>query len=153
MLAGVGSFFYNSTLLLHILAVVVAFAPAFVWPILRVTMRKQGGATLPEAVARHIAPNNVLVHGPALVLAGVFGLLTLLFSGGNIEFSQTWVSIAFVLWFLMLGVLFAGVVPAERKAAKTTDTPGADARVSMFGGMLHLLLLLMLIDMIWQPGR
>lgn len=152
MLADVGSFPYNVVLLLHLFSVFVAFAPAFVWPILRVAMRKQGGALVPESVARHIAPTNFVIHGPALVLTGLFGVLIVLLSGQAYEFSQTWISTAFVLWFLMLGVLFLGVVPAERKAAAEGETPGPDARVNMFGGMLHLLLVLMLIVMIWKPG-
>jgi len=152
VLADVGSLPYNVTKTVHILAAIVAFAPAFVWPVLRVTMRKQGGGALPEAVARHLAPADVLVHGPALVVAGVFGVFNVLLSGEAFAFSDVWVSIAFVLWLLMLGVLFGGIVPAERKAAEPADTPGADARLGMFAGMFHLLIVLMLIDMIWQPG-
>lgn len=152
MFAGIGSFPYNLMLLLHILAVIVAFAPSFVWPILRVRLRKQGTSTLPSEVGSQIAPTNFLVHGPAVLVAGLLGIFSLLLSDEAYEFSQTWVSTAFVLWFLMLGVLFLGVIPAERKAADAGDTPGADARVNMFGGMLHLLLILMLVDMIWKPG-
>lgn len=152
MLADVGSFPYKVTQLIHILAAIVAFAPAFVWPVVRVTMRKQGGSVLPEGVARHLAPADMLVHGPALAVAGVFGVFTVLLSGDDYEFSDVWISIAFVLWFLMLGVLFLGIVPAERKAAQPGDTPGADARLGMFAGMFHLLIVLMLIDMIWKPG-
>ncbi|WCO68479.1 CopD family protein [Iamia majanohamensis] len=152
MLADIGSFPYNVMLLLHLLAVLVAFAPAFVWPVLRVTMRKQGGDALPGEVGRQIAPTGLLVHGPALVAAGIFGILTLLLSGDVYQFSDTWVSIAFVLWFLMLGVLFLGIIPADRKAAEPSETPGADARASMFNGMLHLLIVLMLIVMIWKPS-
>lgn len=152
MLADIGSFPYNVMLLLHLLAVLVAFAPVFVWPVLRVTMRKQGGEALPGEVGRQIAPTGLLVHGPALVAAGIFGILTLLLSGDVYQFSDTWISIAFVLWFLMLGVLFLGIIPADRKAAEPSETPGADARVNMFNGMLHLLIVLMLIVMVWKPS-
>lgn len=152
MLADVGSLPYNVMLLLHIVAVIVAFAPAFVWPVIKVRLRKQGTATMPAEVGRQIAPTDFIVYGPALVAAGLFGILMVLLSGEAWEFSQTWVSTAFVLWFLMLGVLFLGIIPAERKAADPGDTPGADSRVSMFNGMLHLLLVLMLIVMIWKPG-
>ena len=152
MLAGVDSFPYNVMLLLHIVAVLVAFAPAFVWPVMRVMARKDGGGSMPPEVARQIAPTGLLVHAPALVAAGIFGILTVLLSGDTYQFSQTWVSIAFVLWFLMLGVTFLGILPADRKAAEPSDTPGADARASMFNGMLHLLIILMLIVMIWKPS-
>lgn len=152
MLADVGSFPYNLLVLLHILAVIVAFAPAFVWPVIKVRLRKQGTATMPGEVGREVAPTNFIVHGPALVASGLFGIVAVLLSGEVYQFSQTWVSAAFVLWFLMLGVLFLGVIPAQRKAADADDTPGADDRVSMFHGMLHLLLVLMLVVMIWKPG-
>lgn len=152
MLAGVGSFPYKVVFLLHILSAIVAFAPAFVWPVIRVTLRKQGGATLPAPVARHISANNLVVFGPALLVTGILGILMVLLSDDVYTFSQVWISIAFVLWFLLLGVIFLLLIPAERKAAEATETPGADARVNMFGGMVHLLLLLMLITMIWKPG-
>ncbi len=153
MLAVVGSnnFFFKVLFLLHVLSAIVAFAPAFVWPIMRVSLRKAGGS-LPSDVGARIPANNVLVYGPALLLTGLFGILMVVASDGTWEFSQTWVSIAFVLWFLMFGVLFLGVVPAERKAARPEETAGADDRVNMFGGMLHLLLVLMLIVMVWKPG-
>lgn len=152
LFADIGDFPYNVVLLLHLLAVIVAFAPAFVWPVVRVTMRKAGTPTIPESVGRHIAGNNFKVYGPALVVSGVFGALMILLSGDRYQFSDTWVSTAFVLWFLMLAVLFALLAPAERKAAHPEATPGADARVNAFGGMVHLLLLLQLIVMIWKPG-
>lgn len=152
MLADVGSFPYNVVLVLHILAVLVAFAPAFVWPVVRVAMRKQGGGTLPAEVSRHIAPQNMRVHGPALIAAGLFGIIGVLLSGEVYEFSQAWISIAFVLWFLMLGVLFLGAIPAERAAAEAADGQAAVAKINMFGGILHLLLLLMVIVMVWKPG-
>jgi hypothetical protein len=124
----------------------------FVWPIIRVTMRKQGELAMPEVIGRQIVSNNMLVHGPALIAAGIFGILLVVISEDAIQFSDTWISIAFVLWFLLLGVLFLGLVPAERRAAEPSETPGADARASMFGGMIHVLLFLQLIVMIWQPG-
>ena len=36
------SFGYKLFFLLHILSVIVAFAPAFVWPVVSVNLKKQG---------------------------------------------------------------------------------------------------------------
>ena len=69
------------------------------------------------------------------------------------SFSEPWVSIAFVLWFLMLGILFLALIPAERKAAADDAGEAEESKVAMFGGILHLLFLLQLINMIWQPGN
>lgn len=143
------SFGYKLLFLLHILSVIVAFAPAFVWPVVSVQLKKQNKPVGPT-IGALAAGNTTKVHGPALVLVGIFGLGLVGMSDGIWEFSQSWVSVAFLLWFIMLGVLFGLMLPAEKKAAAGDES--ADKIVSMAGGILHLLLLLMLIDMIWKPG-
>ncbi|MDQ6697261.1 MAG: hypothetical protein M3Z46_07365 [Actinomycetota bacterium] len=150
LVAAVDSFGYRLLFLLHIISIVVAFAPAFVWPVVAVQLRKDGQPIGP-VMAKLRAGNNMRIHGPALALAGIFGLGMVGLSDKAIKFSQSWVSTALLIWFVMLGVLFALLVPAER-IADGSDRK-AEQRVSMLGGILHVLLLLMLIDMIWQPGR
>ena len=149
MLAFVDSFGYKLFFLLHILAVIVAFAPAFVWPVVSVQLKKQGKPVGPS-IGALAAGNTAKVHGPALVLVGLFGFGLVGMSDKVWEFSQSWVSVAMLLWFIMMGVLFGMMLPAEKKAA--AGDAAADKIVSMAGGILHLLLLLMLIDMIWKPG-
>ncbi|HEX7132449.1 MAG TPA: DUF2269 family protein [Iamia sp.] len=149
MLAAIGSTPYKIVLLLHILSAIVAFAPAMVWPIINVQTRKRG-VTVPAEVAGQVPVNNVLVHGPALVLTGVLGILMIVMSEDVWEFSQVWISGAFLVFFALLGVLFGLLVPAERKAA--TGDADAVRKVSMFGGFVHTLLLVMLYLMIFKPG-
>ena len=143
------SFGYKLFFLLHIVSVIVAFAPAFVWPVVSVNLKKQGKEVGP-AIGALAAGNTAKVHGPALVLAGFFGFGLIGMSDKVWEFSQSWISVAMLLWFIMLGVLFGLMLPAEKKAA--AGDAAADKIVSMAGGILHLLLLLMLVDMIWKPG-
>ena len=123
MVFAVGTFAYNLLFLLHILAIVIAFAPS-----------------LARSEPR-------LVHAGAMVLAGLFGI-GLIFEQ-DYEFSEPFISIAFLLWFLMLGVLFGFLLPLGRRSAESAVR---SERAQMFTGMLHVLLLLMLIDMIWRPG-
>lgn len=150
MLAVMGStdFAYRVVFLLHILSAIVAFAPAFTWPVVTAQLRKRG-EKLPASVAGQATVNDVLVHGPALIATGVFGILLIVMSDAW-EFSQLWISLAFLIWFGLVGVLFGLLVPAQRKAA-AGDADSAK-KASMFGGFIHLLLLLMLIVMIWKPG-
>lgn len=148
---------YDILLILHLLFVVVAFAPAFVWPVLNRQRRtevagmageeRQGRSISAEAVGRLIDP---MMHGGSLVLAGLFGVLAVVTSGDVFKFSQSWISIAFVLWFLMLGLFFAGLIPAQR--AVRDGSPAGDQRIAMCYGGMHLLLLLMIIVMVWKPG-
>jgi uncharacterized membrane protein len=149
VLAAVGSTPYKIVLLLHILSAIVAFAPAFVWPIVNVQTRKRG-AQLPADVAGQVPVNNVLFHGPALVLTGLLGLGLVLMSEDVWEFSDAWISGAFLVFFALLGVLFGLLVPAERKVA--AGHADAAKKVAMFGGFVHILLLVMLYLMIFKPG-
>lgn len=149
LLASIDSFGYRLFFLLHILSIVVAFAPNFVWPVVTARMRSDGQA-IGGALAKVQAANTAKVHGPALVAAGIFGFGLVGLSDKAWKFSQSWVSIALVLWFVMIGVVFGLLLPAERKLGDG-DRAG-EQRAAMFVGILHLLLLLMLIDMIWKPG-
>lgn len=149
ILAEVGSGVYNVLLLLHLLAVIVTFAPGFVWPMLTSGLRRAN--TSLDARANQVAADSTLkVQGPAAVLAGIFGIGLIGVSEDVWEFSQAWISIAFVLWFILLGIVFGGLLPTYKKVA-AGDT-AAEKRAAMFHGMLHLVLVLMLIDMIWKPG-
>jgi uncharacterized membrane protein len=149
VLASIDSFGYKLVLLLHIFTVLVAFAPAMVWPIVRVQARKRG-SVLPSDLAAQSAVNEATIHGPAVIAAGAFGILLIILSDEVWEFSQVWISIAFVVWFAMIGVVYGLLVPAGRKAA--AGDAGAEAKLPMFTGFLHILLLVMLVVMIWKPG-
>jgi uncharacterized membrane protein len=143
------SFGYRFFFLLHIVAILVAFAPAFIWPVVNARLRAQGG-TPGADIGKIIRDSWTRIHGPALVLAGLFGILMVVLSDDAFEFSQAWISVAFLLWFLMIAVVF-GLMPwNERRNAEGDDA--ADRRSAAFNGVLHLLLLLMVIDMIWKPG-
>ena len=63
---------YNTLLVLHIIAVIVAFAPAVTNPALEARAKKAGD----EAVLQHYRnalPNSRQIHFPALIIAGVLG--------------------------------------------------------------------------------
>ena len=141
---------YKLVFLLHILTVVVAFAGGWTSP-------RYGSfaATSDEATRTGIsgvtAALTAQMHMPALVLAGFFGIVLIPLSDGWIEFSQMWISLGFLLWFAMLGVMFGLVIPAQRKLV-AGETGDPEKKLAMATGITHLLFLLMLIDMIWKPG-
>jgi uncharacterized membrane protein len=150
ILAAIDSTGYKALLFLHILAVIVAFAPNFVWPFVAVKLRKAGKPTGP-VIGEMAGGNTLKVHGPALVLAGVFGFGLVGMSDKAIEFSDAWISAGMLVWFLMLGVLFGLMLPAEKRAA--AGDASAEKVTSMAGGLLHLLLAAELYIMVFQPGR
>jgi uncharacterized membrane protein len=156
---GNDTFLQKALFLLHILSALVAFAPAFVWPIVNVQSRK-AGAKVPGTIAALAARNTMTIHGPAVVLTGLFGILLVVGSAESpvsgekfYEFSQMWISLAFLVWFGLLGVVFGGIFPAEKAIAEGgAGAEAAEKKMAMFTGIAHTLLLVMLILMIWKPG-
>lgn len=147
--AAVGDAAYNVTLLLHFAAVICAFAPAFVHP--TVTRALQGRSdTGARAALEAMARSGYRIYAPALVLAGLLGVGLVLQSGDAYSLADAWISAAFLVWFVMIGILVGLLVPAEKRLA--TGDPGAARLVGAFGGALHLLLVVMLVLMVWKPG-
>jgi uncharacterized membrane protein len=123
VLAAVGDGLYKLLYLGHMVSFLVAFAPL-------VRERR--------------------VHLPALIALGGFGLAMMLTSDPLYGFDQTWVSLAFLVWLAMCGLVSALIIPAERKLADGDRQ--AAAKVARGGQLVTLLLLVMLYLMIWKPG-
>lgn len=140
---------YKLLLLLHILAVIVAFGPAFAIPVMNVRARKVGGGA-PEVLASLVQGNTLKIYGPATVLVGVLGCGLVGMSEKAWTFSQAWVSVALLLWIFVLALQFGLLAPAEKKAAAGDES--AVKLQSMFTGIQHILLLALLVVMIWKPG-
>ncbi|HET6953463.1 MAG TPA: hypothetical protein VFI47_24005 [Acidimicrobiales bacterium] len=126
---------YRIFLLLHILAVVVAFAPAVLSV---VPSSREGTLGVIERAGR-------TVYAPALVLAGLFGILCIVTSDDVFSFGDTWVSLAFVVWIAMNGVFHGLVLAGQRQ--------GDEARVVNGQAVMTVLLVVMVYLMIWKPGR
>ena len=72
MIAAINDTGYDVMLLLHILSAMVAFAPAFVNPILGNQSKTLDGPNR-QTVVGYLSMNNRRVYGPALILTGLFG--------------------------------------------------------------------------------
>lgn len=140
---------YNVLLLGHIVSLVIAFAPAVIHPILS-SQTETDGEPVTSRVAMHMANNTRRVHFPAVVVTGLFGLGMVFASDGVWDFSQTWVSLALLVWLAISGIVSGLIVPAERRVA--AGDAGASRQVQMGGQIATLLLLVMLYLMIWKPG-
>jgi uncharacterized membrane protein len=138
----------NILLFLHITSVVVAFAPASVHPLLGRQFGEDGPAAL-QRFSGFAARNSRRVYAPALLLAGLFGIL-LVIDSDYIDFDQTWISLALLVWIAMNGVVHAVIVPAERKVGE--GDAEAAKRLDLGGGLVTVLFLVMLYLMIWKPG-
>jgi uncharacterized membrane protein len=149
MFAAIGDGLYKALFLGHVVSFLVAFAPAVIHPILAAQAKADGEAVL-VPVARHLADNGRRVHFPALVLVGGFGLAMVLASDDVWAFDQAWISLSFLVWLAICGIVSAVVLPNERRFAD--GDLAAEAKVAMGGQIATVLLLVMLYLMIWKPG-
>jgi uncharacterized membrane protein len=149
VIAEIGSTPYKIMLLIHIASAFVAFAPAFVWPFVSVKLKKAGEPVGPT-INRLAAGNTLKIHGPAYVITGFVGFGLAGMSEKVFRMSQTWLSLAALLWFVGMGIMFGLMNPAEKKAAE--GDADAEKQLAMYGGILHLILFVALFLMIWKPG-
>ena len=149
VLADITSGLYKLLFLGHIVTILVAFAPAVIHPIIGAQAKADGEATL-RRLSEHMATNGRRLHFPALVLTAAFGIGLVLVSDEAWAFDQTWVSLSFLVWLALCGVVSGLIMPAERKlAAGDLD---AERKIAMGGQIATALLLVMLYLMIWKPG-
>jgi uncharacterized membrane protein len=154
--AALGDTSYDLVLVLHILAVVVAFAPAVAHPLTGARVKQAEGD---EGVVRFsalIAKPGRWVYFPALVLSGVFGgaLIGLSKPDADAEvlwkFEQTWIWLGIAVWVVLCGLVSAVILPGERKVAAGDLT--AQKRVQAAGGMVTLLVVVQVGLMVFKPG-
>lgn len=121
---------------LHVLAVVVAFGPLFLYP----RLQRAGATTV-------VAALHLRLVMPALLMVWVLGMGLVGMSQDFIEMSQTWIVLSLTCW-VVLAVVSAFLI---RPALNDTG-PAARARLSAGIGITHLLMIVVLALMTFKPG-
>ena len=145
VLAALNSTGYKIVLLIHVLAVIVGFAPLWLTPVM-VRLTAAGD----KAAADGLEVSILRFSLPGIGLAGILGFGLAGMSEKYYKMSQTWLSIAAVLWVVLLALLFFVARPAI-KAFRDGDA-AARGRIMMATGISHLILVVMLYLMIFKPG-
>lgn len=172
-----GDFGQELFLFLHILCAIVGFGSTFVWPLLAARARQLS----PEAgyAITHTALGaSKVVSRPFIYATGATGIVLVYILGNTVDdiggaFGETWVTLAFVLFLVGIGVseflhtpnLKAMDAISEKLSSGQVSAPAAGGpppevaeiqergkKAGMYGGILHLTFILILIDMIWKPG-
>lgn len=146
VIAAVGSTGYNIMLLLHILAVIVAFAPLWLAPVL---VRLTAGGD--KAAADALDVSILRFSLPGLALAGILGFGLVGMSEKAFTLGKPWVSTAVILWIVLIAVLAVVARPAIK--AFRDGNASARGKIMMSTGIGHLILVVMLYLMIFQPGN
>lgn len=145
LLASIGSTPYNLMMLLHVLAAIVGFAPAWLTPAL-MRLSATGDGEAADALELSILRYSL----PGLGLTAFFGFGLAGMSDKFYKMSQFWLSSAVVLWLVLMLVLVFVARPAI-KAFRDGDT-AARGRVMAATGVSHLFLVALLYLMVFKPG-
>lgn len=149
MIAGINDTGYEIMLVLHILAVIVAFVPGIAHPLQWAQASKADGSVR-SAVLGLMVQNGRRVYAPALIVAGILGFGLVGMSDDAWEMSDGWVIWSVVAWIVIIGVQHGLLMPAEKRAAGGDAT--ADAKVRLFGMILTVLLIVTVWLMVAKPG-
>ena len=128
--------FYKLILVLHILAVIAAFGPLFLY-----TSLSRAGNTA------QIARMHMRMAFPALVLLFVFGMGLIGMSEDLFEVSQTWILVSLLIWVVLVAVSWFMIRPALRD-----DSEGTRSRLAAGIGVTHLGMVVALLLMVFRPG-
>ncbi|HUQ62145.1 MAG TPA: DUF2269 family protein [Acidimicrobiales bacterium] len=170
MLAALDSDAYRLFLVLHLLTAIVGFGGVVAMGIFGARAARQGGAE-GAAVFNYILGSRwaewVIYSVP------VFGIIAVLLSDDAWKFSQTWVSLSFVLFIVAVGVLHglhlpnlkrmnvllgelaSGAVIAPEgggRPSQATELANRGQKAGIFGGILNLTLVVIVVLMVWKPG-
>ena len=128
----------NLWLLLHVLSAIVAFGAYFAVPMVT---RSVAGLDADAAANTGFAKVSMYIQAPALLILLITGILNAYELRPDV-FKETWISIAFTLWLIMAAVMFF-LIRAQKAGAKSAQA---------LTGVMHLLLIVALWAMIFQPG-
>jgi uncharacterized membrane protein len=169
VLAESGSGVYKLSLVLHLLTVTVGFGALVAMGVFGARAAGQSereGPVIFDYVVTSRWAEWVIYAVP------VFGVTTLLLSDDVWKFSQTWVSISFVLYIAIIGVYHgahrpnlvrmnalmkelsagAGSQAVGGRPPQAAELEARGQRAGIFGGILNLLLVVVVVLMVWKPG-
>jgi uncharacterized membrane protein len=139
---------YNVVLFLHVVAALVAMVPAVAHPIMFELEKRRDDGDL-VALARRIVPAS-RIYAIAVVVAGVIGVGLVSMSDDLIEWGDTWVWLAILVWVALNGVLHGAMIPAEKALAGGDRS--ALAKIDRVGPALGVMVLVLIYLMTVKPG-
>lgn len=139
---------YKIVLFIHVIAVLVAMAPAVAHPIMFELEKRRDDSDLVALGKRISAASRI--YGIAVVVAGVIGFGLISMSDSVIEWGDTWVWLSILVWIALLGVLHGAMIPAEKQLAGGDEA--AMKRIDTLGPILGVMVLVLFYLMIVKPG-
>lgn len=139
---------YKLVLLLHIIGVIVAVAPAVVHPILFAYEQRRADGDIVGLAGR--VSSTARIYVIALIVSGVIGFGLISMSDDVIGWGDTWVWLSIVVWVALNGVVHGALLPAEKALAEGDTT--AMKRLDMIGPILAIMVVVLTYLMVVKPG-
>jgi uncharacterized membrane protein len=145
---------FKLLLFLHVISAIVAFGPTLAFPLFTRAAPRTSAAQVVTALQRLTLPGliGLVVFGGGAVGASSGDSSS---NGKEFDFSQAWISVAFLLVIAALALVWFVLIPAQRKVVQARSDGEAETlakKASGLMGAMHLILVVALIMMVWQPG-
>ncbi len=155
---GVDGDLYNVVLVLHILTAIIGFGGMFIAGFYGIESRR-----LPGDEGLVVAQATLKVSGqvPTVAVGAVpiLGILLILMSDDVWQFSQAWISLSFLLYFVLMGLATGLQVPTIRKlvalraaGGNATQVEALGKRAAALGAVVNVLWVITLALMVFKPG-
>jgi uncharacterized membrane protein len=155
---GVDGDLYKLVLLLHILAAIIGFGGMFIAGFYGIESRR-----LPGDEGLVVAQATLKVSGQvptvAVCAVPILGILLILMSDDVWQFSQAWISLSFLLYFVLMGLATGLQVPTIRKlvalraaGGNATQVEALGKRAAAVGAVVNVLWVITLALMVFKPG-
>ncbi len=157
---GVDSDLYQLVLVLHILAVIIGFGGMFIAGFYGAESAKRSGSE-GLVVAETTMKVTSLAPTMAVYTVPILGILLILLSDDLWQFSDTWISLSFLLYIAVIVLAVAVHVPNLRKmialrkggdGVQTTEVERRAKTAALLGGVINLLWVAILFLMVFKPG-
>ncbi len=157
---GVDSDLYQLVLVLHILAVIIGFGGTFIASFYGAASAKRPGVE-GLAVAETTMQVTSLAPTMAVYTVPILGILLILLSDDTWQFSDTWISLSFLLYAAILVLALTVQVPNIRRmielrrgdeGVQATEVERRAKTAGVVGGILNLLWVAVLFLMVFKPG-
>jgi uncharacterized membrane protein len=169
---GLDSGIYKVLFVLHLLTVIVGFGPLMLAGLFGAKAKARGGR---EGHAIAESTYDVMNTAQWAVYATpILGILLVLTSDDVWKFSQTWISLSFLLYFVALGLshavhlknlrrmneLMAELAAGPAAGPSTAGGPPSQAveleergkQAALVGGILNLMVVIIVALMVFKPG-
>ena len=169
--SGLNSGIYKFVLVLHILSVIIGFGSVFLADVFAMKARARGPR---DSLTVNEVLTDVAEHWSSWFIYAVplLGIGLILLSDDVWKFSQTWISMSFLLYIVALGLSHGlhfpnlrrmNAIGAELAAGGSSPAGGGPPpqvaemeargkRAAAVGGILNLIMIAILFLMIWKPG-